>query len=272
MISSGGVIDTQSNSPDRHRRNWQRIGKGALTKTIKVSGPITNTGGSLGLALGDNSLKVVGNALEVKLSATGGLSLAGDGLAVGVDNSTLIVDGSNKLTVQYPRLLIGSRVGSAFTETTSDQVFSAPYNVVLPSGYIQASNPTIFRLSAVFRFVVGGSSTTVAYNFRINGTPILSIINTLTVGTGHFGQAILNVSFYLTPTECDVYGAVEFIVSGSVGNFGPIEIATPVSASGAVTIDFVAHGDVTDASNTLNLDSVVLEVLSTEFLAAGGVP
>lgn len=76
-------LDRNATSGDRMRRNFQRIATGGAASLL----PLAPAGGIYNPASG----------LSVKLPALSGLSLTANGLQVGVDGSTILVNGSGNL-------------------------------------------------------------------------------------------------------------------------------------------------------------------------------
>lgn len=66
-------LDRNADTPDRIRKNWQRIILGGITNTLSLS----TAGG----------LQVSSGSLEIKLASTPGLSLSSSGITIDLDNT-----------------------------------------------------------------------------------------------------------------------------------------------------------------------------------------
>jgi hypothetical protein len=96
---SGG---TQNNITVTYNANTKALDFSVDALSIDAAGPLTYANNTLDLAIG-LGLEIDGsNALAVEVNATGGLSLdPSQGLTINTDSSTIGINGSNQLEVQY---------------------------------------------------------------------------------------------------------------------------------------------------------------------------
>lgn len=87
--SLSGGLDTQSTSGDRHRRNWQKVAEGAVTNTLLLN-PAGALNKTIGLGINVDNTDIIinaSNALSVGLNTAGAIVTGSGGLSVNVNGT-----------------------------------------------------------------------------------------------------------------------------------------------------------------------------------------
>lgn len=261
-------IDRNANSANRMRRNFQRLSQGALTSTVSVVAPITNSGG-IGLNYSSTSgLAVVAGALKVLLDGTT-LAQSASGLKVNViaesQVTNLVTDLASKVpntrNVNTTAPLTGGGALSgdltlAITQassTTNGYLSSTDYLRFSSSGggggttYSAADASIIFPTSSTFRVqTYHGLSTDPVYG--------LEMYSDAACGLGP--ELVVSVTLNSTSAHTTRVGVAAFVSSTSTGltqgNTAVYGDFTLGDGSGAHTISLVQGSTVIASTTAVN--------------------
>lgn len=141
------LIDRNANTPNRHRRNWQRASQGALTKTIKTVAPLTTSATGLGLSFATaTGLGLVGNALSI-LFADGTITGSAAGIKVGTiaesQVTNLVADLASK--VPSTRAINTTAPLSGGGNLSADRTLSIAQVTSTTNGYLTSTDWTTFN-------------------------------------------------------------------------------------------------------------------------------
>lgn len=246
-------IDAQAKTPDRHRRNWQRLRDGALTKTIKVQSPLTNTTGAIGLNVTD-PLAVSGDNLILKIDPAGGFSVDPAGLKVNVDARTLAVNGSDQLVVNRPLIIYSDNSGAGITANTTPQVIPG-VGAPVSADFLSAT-PALLE-----SYITYACFTTLGNGFTFNmflGTTMVQSIGPIVLAAGD--SFLFNVEskcLYSTTSFATYY---TFTAKSALGQFFSSAFSSGGSAtfSGTPAISFQVSATTTN-SDGINVYYAELE-------------
>lgn len=270
-------IDRNADSPQRQRRNWQRAASGALTGTIKVSPPLTNTGGKLGVSVdgvtiiinGSGQLQAIVSAIATIVYIVGEIpsgTLDGSNKAFSLNQAPL----GNLLDVYRDGILM--RINDDYTLSGSLITFAtAPASVSslrvdyqwLALGGIGATDGepltgTIDGVNTIFTVMHTPVGSTAVYRDGLRmlaGTDYTISGNTITFSVAPTLNSLLTAAYQWTVPAAGIIVEGE-IPSGTVnGSNVTFTLAhTPINSSLALYRDGVrlsAPGDYTISSATI---------------------
>lgn len=256
-------IDSNANSAQRHRRNWQRAAKGALQSAIKVIFPFLNTTNGLSLAIEPagglgtttNGLSIMlaspsglilsTNGLSFNPTSAGGLQISTNGASIKNDPSGGLTSGTNGEAIKLasPSGLILSTNGLAIQLGGTNSALALSGTGIA----VQVDGSTIkVNTSNQLEAVNGGSVTSVGAT--ISPTNVATVTGSPITNTGSFAfvinQSSATSSGYLSSTDWSTFnakgtGTVSSVALSLPGIFAVT--GSPVTNTGTLSATFVTQ-------------------------------
>lgn len=238
-------IDPNASSPNRIRRNFQKLASQAGSATINTVGtPLVLAGGNLSLSF-DNSLILSGSALSVHLNASGGIINSGGLLVRGfrtAASNPMTTDGDTYYDTAYTApffredgiaMAIGGKVyqagGNSNTITNvSSGTFTLPNgSFVFPANFFTLGKSVQVQVNVSVTAPIG---TTAAFQFGFNGVTYLQPVN-YTVASNNLAGARAYVSVIFTCRQ--VGTAISPVTSiGTGGTLGRVGLGITETQNG----------------------------------------
>ena len=248
---TANAIDRNAVSPNRIRRNWQRLTQGAATGTITL-----DPNGGIG-----NDAK----GLTLELQTPSGLILGPTGLAVNPDNVTITINGSNQLVSSGggggSSVIYSAQGSAAITNTTSPTVFSLSYTPT--TGLLNTAGKKL-RWTCYFSL---GATNSIADTLTLDvmyGSTVIATFNAVPVGGFPTGTPLQfeTVSTTLTTGATgtvQVTGLLTFNSLSAVIGLGTIVTTLDLTSSFALQIR--ATWSAASANDSVTMDDITIEDL-----------